>query len=166
LCDYSSYHKKDIDRHSKSTHFDDNLGIKESRLKCDQCDTTFKRKDNLIVHVNKIHKKLNIQEFRCDHCDKVFGRSAELEIHINVVHNKVKTSVEGSPVIQATVRAEFEDGLGSGDFVPGEDSRASHITSVHTGLPNPKIINTRSPLSKIHFLKLLPFLDNAPPLKK
>jgi hypothetical protein len=36
------------------------------------------------------------------------------------------------PVIQATGRSEFEDGLGSGDFVSGY----SYHMSVHTRLPD------------------------------
>jgi hypothetical protein len=39
---------------------------------------------------------------------------------------------EAEPVIQATGRSEFEDGLGSGDFVSGY----SYHTSVRTGLPD------------------------------
>jgi hypothetical protein len=41
--------------------------------------------------------------------------------------------VAGRPVIQATGRLEFEDGLGSGDFVSGY----SYHMSVRTGLPDP-----------------------------
>jgi hypothetical protein len=39
----------------------------------------------------------------------------------------------GGPVIQATGRLEFEDGLGSGDFMSG----SSYHMSVCTGLPDP-----------------------------
>jgi hypothetical protein len=45
--------------------------------------------------------------------------------------NSVLGSVAG-PVIQATERSEFEDGLGSGDFVSGY----SYHMSVRTRLPD------------------------------
>jgi hypothetical protein len=51
-----------------------------------------------------------------------------------IPENTVSTglaSVAG-PVIQATGRSVFEDGLGSGDFVPGY----SYHMSVRTGLPD------------------------------
>jgi hypothetical protein len=47
----------------------------------------------------------------------------------------IKTGIRGGPVgpvIQAAGRSEFEDGLGSGDFVSGY----SYHTSVRTGLPD------------------------------
>jgi uncharacterized Zn-finger protein len=69
LCDYSSYYKKDIDRHSQSAQH--NLGLKS--YKCDQCDMTFTRKDSLVVHVNRTHKKdidqqdqMFVSEERCE----------------------------------------------------------------------------------------------------
>jgi hypothetical protein len=45
------------------------------------------------------------------------------------------------PVIQATGRSEFEDGLGSGDFVPGN----SYHMSIRTGicLTNDHTIQTK-----------------------
>jgi hypothetical protein len=45
--------------------------------------------------------------------------------------SKTVGSVAG-PVIQATGRSEFEDGLGSGDFVSG----CSYHMTVRTGLPD------------------------------
>jgi hypothetical protein len=45
------------------------------------------------------------------------------------------------PVIQATGRSEFEDGLGSGDFVSGY----SYHMSVRTRLPDHTMIETPFP---------------------
>jgi hypothetical protein len=45
---------------------------------------------------------------------------------------EVKTGIRGGPVIQGTRRSEFEDGLGSGNFVSGY----SYHMSVRTGLPD------------------------------
>jgi hypothetical protein len=49
---------------------------------------------------------------------------------LDITHEERLGSVVAGPVIQATGRLEFEDGLGSGDFVSGY----SYHMSVHTRL--------------------------------
>ena len=34
---------------------------------CDQCDKTFKKRHELLVHITKVHKKS--RNFACDQCD-------------------------------------------------------------------------------------------------
>jgi hypothetical protein len=58
------------------------------------------------------------------------------------------------PVIHATGRSEFKDGLGSGDLVSGY----SYHMSVHTGLPD-HTMNECRPYSKANGLAMFAIFE-------
>jgi hypothetical protein len=113
LCDYSSYKRADLEKHSKAVH----LGIKD--FKCDICDKAFSRKETLVGHVKRIHKQL--KNYSCELCSFTACTKHELEKHLILKHahqhddgsDDLLGSVAG-PVIQATGKSTFEDGLRSG----------------------------------------------------
>ena len=54
------------------------------------CDRMFGTKKLLRSHINKMHKRKDIQEFKCDQCPKKYNQNAKLKLHISVVHNGEK----------------------------------------------------------------------------
>jgi KRAB domain-containing zinc finger protein len=75
LCDYSSYHREEIERHNA-------VHLGKTYYKCDHCDKAYSQKVQLVGHVNTIHKN----EFQCDQCDKAFARNETLQTHIKAIH--------------------------------------------------------------------------------
>jgi uncharacterized Zn-finger protein len=78
LCDYCSYNRADLERHSKGVH----LGKRE--FKCDICDKAFSQRSILSGHVNRIHKKL--KNYSCELCDYTSYTNHDLKKHLIVHH--------------------------------------------------------------------------------
>jgi KRAB domain-containing zinc finger protein len=78
LCDYSSYFRADLEKHSKAVH----LGKKD--FKCDICDKAFSFKGNLNKHVNRIHKE--VKNYSCQLCNYTTFTNQELKKHLIVQH--------------------------------------------------------------------------------
>lgn len=56
-------------------------------FKCDQCESTFKKKKNLQKHINTKHLKKSEQ---CEHCKACFGSEKELKNHMKKKHRTEK----------------------------------------------------------------------------
>lgn len=54
----------------------------ERTFKCDQCDSTFKRKDTLNVHIQVVHD--GHKKYKCDLCEKAFVTPSVLKSHKKV----------------------------------------------------------------------------------
>lgn len=57
----------------------------ERTFKCDQCDSTFKRKDTLNVHIQVVHD--GHKKYKCDLCEKAFVTPSVLKSHKKVNKN-------------------------------------------------------------------------------
>lgn len=57
----------------------------ERTFKCDQCDSTFKRKDTLNVHIQVVHD--GHKKYKCDLCEKAFVTPSVLKSHKKVHKN-------------------------------------------------------------------------------
>lgn len=57
----------------------------ERTFKCDQCDSTFKRKDTLNVHIQVVHD--GHKKYKCDLCEKAFVTPSVLKSHKKVNRN-------------------------------------------------------------------------------
>jgi hypothetical protein len=71
LCDFSSYTRGDLEKHSNIVH------LEKKTFKCDHCDKAFSQKPNLDVHVNRIHKK--IKSYSCELCSYISCTNYELK---------------------------------------------------------------------------------------
>ena len=81
-CPYTAKCKSALDKH-KTGH---NLP-EEDRLRCMECDKSFRHKEYLFAHVKSAHSKA----FQCNVCDgKTFSSGNSLKRHIEIVHNGVK----------------------------------------------------------------------------
>jgi KRAB domain-containing zinc finger protein len=78
LCDYSSYHRSDLEAHSKAVH----LGKKD--FKCDICDKSFSWKSSITGHINRIHK--NLKNYTCELCNYTSYSNYDLKKHLIVQH--------------------------------------------------------------------------------
>lgn len=58
------------------------LAAGERTFKCDQCDSTFKRKDTLNVHIQVVHD--GHKKYKCDLCEKAFVTPSVLKSHKKV----------------------------------------------------------------------------------
>lgn len=65
----------------------------ERTFKCDQCDSTFKRKDTLNVHIQVVHD--GHKKYKCDLCEKAFVTPSVLKSHKKVSE---RTSVDSTCV--------------------------------------------------------------------
>ena len=74
-----------LKRHIESLH----EGI---RFFCDFCSEHFRRKDNLNVHINRVHKEQK-KNHKCVFCDKDFGDSGTLEKHIERIHKGMEKHI-------------------------------------------------------------------------
>lgn len=61
------------------------LAAGERTFKCDQCDSTFKRKDTLNVHIQVVHD--GHKKYKCDLCEKAFVTPSVLKSHKKVNKN-------------------------------------------------------------------------------
>lgn len=69
--------KSHVKRHISSVH------EKSRAFKCDKCDFSCSRKDNLQKHISETHKK---PRFSCELCDFSTARRSTLEDHVSRVH--------------------------------------------------------------------------------
>ena len=58
------------------------------RVKCPQCDKTYKAHNYLKEHILKDHEKNT--PYACEHCQRSFGLKSTLRTHIVNTHTKVK----------------------------------------------------------------------------
>lgn len=72
------------------------LATGERTFKCDQCDSTFKRKDTLNVHIQVVHD--GHKKYKCDLCEKAFVTPSVLKSHKKVmkVYAAMMTVCSGS----------------------------------------------------------------------
>ena len=71
-------------RRHKMTHSEDRL------FQCSECSRTFKNKENLKVHVKRIH--LKIQSFKCQDCPSQFTTNVELQSLWKRIHMVISWS--------------------------------------------------------------------------
>jgi uncharacterized Zn-finger protein len=83
VCDFSSYTRGDLEKHSNIVH----LGKKP--FKCDHCDKAFGQKGHLNDHINSTH--LEKKDFKCDICDKAFALKHHLVRNVNRLHKNIKS---------------------------------------------------------------------------
>ena len=55
--------------------------------KCDFCEKSFSKPNNLKIHIDSVHKK--VRNHKCDMCDKTFFLKTGLKVHINTVHERL-----------------------------------------------------------------------------
>ena len=60
---------------------------------CEECGSSFKRKEKLEVHKKRTHQ--NIRNFQCDQCPLAFFYNSQLEEHVQRVHLKLKDTGTG-----------------------------------------------------------------------
>ena len=61
----------------------------QPKLKCQQCDKTFKLKEYLDRHKKNIHEKEpqnHEDEYKCDRCNKAYSKKGILVSHIRSKH--------------------------------------------------------------------------------
>ena len=56
------------------------------QFKCEICDTKFKSKKGMKVHIATIHE--GKKQFKCDLCGANFGQNSTLNTHIASVHTE------------------------------------------------------------------------------
>ena len=59
----------------------------EGSFNCDQCESKFTQKKNLITHIQSIHEGV---KYACNHCDQQFAQQSSLTSHIRSKHEGVK----------------------------------------------------------------------------
>ena len=67
------------------------------KYKCNKCDNSFKRKNQLLEHIRYVHFEYDHRHnednsTECEKCDKTFANVANLDRHIKTVHQKLANS--------------------------------------------------------------------------
>ena len=65
-----------------------NIHKEEKKCSCEHCGTTFKKKQNLELHLKNVHE--GIKEFKCQTCSKTFTAQSSLKRHLKAVHKENK----------------------------------------------------------------------------
>ena len=103
--------------YAKSTQLMDLSGLQmtsEGMFQCNQCESKFKQKTNLTVHIRSIHEG---DKYACNHCDHKATQQSNLKTHIRSKHKGVMYACH-----QCKYQALHYSGL------------RYHIKSVHEGL--------------------------------
>jgi len=56
----------------------------KTEYKCDHCQKLFRKKQNLGLHVTRIHFPENIKRLPCNHCTKTFTNKNHLKLHTRI----------------------------------------------------------------------------------
>ena len=84
ICFEKYQHDTSLTRHKRSAHGPDGNNT------CEKCRQTFKLKQNLRVHLGRVHNEGSFKkkEYRCDSCNYVTDRRGCLTKHIEKYHKK------------------------------------------------------------------------------
>merc|ERR1712126_454063 len=80
-CSYKSVNRSDVDGHIDTVH-------KGKKFHCPHCDKSISTKGALKVHIDNVHKRIQI--FSCDQCVKSYKSKSQLESHTLRVHMNIK----------------------------------------------------------------------------
>ena len=84
-----------IDGVIKGDDFDDYIEVSKSggdgsntegTSRCDQCDETFKTKNGISIHMEKVHR--NHHQNRCVFCGNIFDTEEDIRLHIKMEHRE------------------------------------------------------------------------------
>ena len=107
ICSICCKEVKEMKSHMKFVHSEDDMG----KFHCDQCDNSFRTKQNVQKHIKRVHngekdqcplcsdwfKNLSCHLYQvhkkgnqqtCEQCGKVFSRGDDLRRHMEKLHNK------------------------------------------------------------------------------
>ena len=86
----------------------DSVNLKSSNeFKCDQCESKFKKKENLKKHINAKHLKSE----KCEHCKSCFVSTKELKNHMKQKHRKEKGSKQNNAEVSEAGDNEYDSDL-------------------------------------------------------
>ena len=88
-CDQILVGKRSLSRHLKEIHFLFKLDTDKTTdpvygFSCDECDSKFKRKDHLKMHIESKHSEKN--KITCDMCGKEYSNKQNLQRHMKIKH--------------------------------------------------------------------------------
>jgi len=117
----------------------------ENKFECNQCDSTFTRKDSLITHNLSVHEGV---KYACNHCEHLFSDKANLTTHIKSIHEGIKYPCNQCDY-QATqqsrlkthIQSKYEGVKYSCNHCEHQFSHKDHLTkhikSIHEGIKYP-----------------------------
>ena len=62
--------------------------VENTSLKCDACGSSFKKRQNLKMHIQSVHERK--KPFKCNFCDTSFSQKGHMNYHIKFVHEGKK----------------------------------------------------------------------------
>ena len=84
-----------LNRHMNEQHFGTNVNLDYVEnmdslfeIKCNYCEQKFKRKSNMVRHIENVHNESEKRNNTCPRCDSKFSRKDALKRHIKSKHMK------------------------------------------------------------------------------